>query len=311
MSCASVPCGIIKSIDVNSWRDLEQYLEQYLADEGRWVFRGQECSEWSLSTRIERELDGIPRSASGKPYPEGLHGAQTISVRDRIELFVARAFQARAAEMMPRVPDKEDTLGWLSLMQHWGFPTRLLDVTASPYVALHFAVAPYFRCNSRKERSAALYAFNSVFLRGIASRLIGSSVHVNFSRQDVFTLHFFVERPKHLFVLPVHPLKIDSRMAAQQASFLIPTTIYEGFERCLTLQESKAHDLVTKFVLSDVAIEEVQRKLVRMNIHEASLFPDIHGYARLVSDSIQAFKRLPSSNWVVKLQALEEFKWPG
>src|SRR3954468_11631523 len=145
---------LIRSVEVHDWREVEQHLEQYLSDKGRWLFRGQECGEWPLSTRIERELTGISRrKSSAVPYPFGLHGKEVSGLCERIELFVIRAFQARASELMPRVPDREDTLGWLSVMQHWGFPTRLLDVTASPYVALHFAVAPHLRRAKHKQKT--------------------------------------------------------------------------------------------------------------------------------------------------------------
>ena len=309
MSLARDPFPPIKSVEIKRWGDLEKRFDDYLSDPGRWVFRGQERSDWPLSTRIERELAGIGRGASACPYPEGLHGASAIGVLDRIELFVARAFQARASELMHKVPDKEDTLELLSLMQHWGFPTRLLDVTASPYVALHFAVTPHLR-RAAAGGTAAVYAINSVFLRGIASRIVGASTHVNFDQRDTFRQYFFVERPEHLFVAPVHSVKVDARMAAQQACFLIPTTIYEPFEKCLT-QQIGSNDVVTKLLLSEEVITEAQRRLIRMNIHEASLFPDIHGYGRLVTDSIQALKRHPVQNWHLKLEALESFRWPS
>ena len=40
-------------------------------------------------------------------------------------------------------PDFDDHVEWLAIMQHHGAPTRLLDITYSPYVALYFALEGY------------------------------------------------------------------------------------------------------------------------------------------------------------------------
>jgi hypothetical protein len=104
-------------------------------------------------------------------------------------------------------------------------------------------------------------------------------------------------------------------MAAQQGTFLCPTTIYEPFEKCLlSLPKAVKYNiemLLQKLILSERAIEESLGKLTKMNIHEASLFPDIHGYARFLSDNAQRFKRSKSKDWIVEFESLERLKWPS
>jgi hypothetical protein len=92
--------------------------------EKAWIFRGHGSIDCLLAPSVERAAE--KKSASWV----------------LLESLMLEEFRAKAPMHVDArsLPPTNDRLAWLALMQHYGVPTRLLDFTYSPYVALYFAI---------------------------------------------------------------------------------------------------------------------------------------------------------------------------
>src|SRR6266566_1667455 len=94
--------------------------EKYFTEpRGRWVFRGHSKADYGL----------IPSVGRGK---------HTAKSRERYEEGLFDIFKREAKAYTDTLPNND--WEWLSLAQHHGLPTRMLDWTYNPLVALYFAV---------------------------------------------------------------------------------------------------------------------------------------------------------------------------
>jgi FRG domain len=104
------------SIEIESLESLERALEHVATTIGG-VFpywRGHADKDWTLQAEVFRK------------------GSYN-------EVSLIRAFMAEAESRRTGCPPISDHLAWLILARHFGLPTRLLDWTMSPLVALYFA----------------------------------------------------------------------------------------------------------------------------------------------------------------------------
>jgi hypothetical protein len=125
------------------------------------VYRGQRDYEWPLVCTLSRALRD--QALAGGPFDHGLIESMVVHEDfnryvDHVEITLLRVFMERAKGLaLPGLPPATDRLARWELMQHHGVPTRLLDWTRSPFIALWFA----FWHHRDADGDAAMWIFDT------------------------------------------------------------------------------------------------------------------------------------------------------
>jgi hypothetical protein len=169
---------------------------------------------------------------------------------------------------------------WLALAQHHGLPTRLLDWTFSPYVALHFLT-----------QEPDEYALDGVVWcvdYRETNRLLPRALRAQLRQEgaDVFTaemlaavaedLDTFDRLARHQFVLFFEPPSLDERIVNQFALFSVMNDASAQLDAFLERQQRGVRRLIVPAHLK----QEVRDKLDQANITERVLFPGLDGLTR-------------------------------
>jgi hypothetical protein len=172
-------------------------------------------------------------------------------------------------ECVPMLLTTKQLAAWelMSIAQHNGMPTRLLDWTANPLAGLWFAVAS----DPPKKKD-----------RGVVWMLDRPNER-KFERDDnIFALD------KTCFFQPPH---LDRRIAAQSAWFSVfrhNKTDFLPLER-----QMRYADKVTRFVVQPNNFQPIRQQLRRLGINHATFFPDLSGLgADIQLEFIDATRRL-------------------
>lgn len=109
------------------WREFKDAILKELFGlssfvKGKYIFRGQASADWSLKPSFDRVFDFLPSGKKNEVMNELLKNFK---------------YECELMGVSEEVLNSE--IKMMSLGQHYGLPTRLLDWTESPYIAAFFA----------------------------------------------------------------------------------------------------------------------------------------------------------------------------
>jgi FRG domain len=251
----------ISSVTLGSWNEIHSYLKP------GWMYRGQKSTDWPLKTSLERCCE-----------------REKIKPKDRsyIESELLRDFRRAYYQYAEHIPSSESIIEWISLMQHHGAPTRLLDFTYSIYVAAYFALeSADSNCAVWAVRAPwALVESVSAFRRigkHSATRLQAGTRE---SHEKVSNQLFF-KKPFAKVAVPLSPFRRSERLRTQRATFLVPGKVSDSF--MANLLALRSHQDSGNFIKIEIPVTlraEAIERLFAMNISRTSLFPGLDGYSQ-------------------------------
>lgn len=245
-------------MEINSIQDLLGHLEE-MNPEGQntiW-YRGQESSMWKLLPQYVRLVD------------------------KQSEATLLKRFKQSAA-MLVSSTALSTSFDWLFLMQHYGVPTRLLDWSESPLVALYFAVE-----NAEShDQDGALWTLDPTELNKNAG--IHDKDEENYipSFEDEELTGYSVESLKSNTRLQLEPIatiatRNNARIQAQQGVF----TVHHN--KPTAIEDIQPAEHTRKFIIPANSKPTLKKQLALLGYTKFQLFPELSSIGDIIKEGNQ------------------------
>ncbi|MFL6246322.1 MAG: FRG domain-containing protein [Thermoanaerobaculia bacterium] len=218
-----------------------------------------------VSVASHRLTNGLTRL--GTPYP-----AMELNLRKQFQKYAHR-----------HVVERDTEWHWLSIAQHHGLPTRLLDWTYSPLVALHFATEDL----NEYSKDAAVWKVNYSDVHKLLQAKQTESLTKLGAR--IFTVDALAESipspealdqlraPHYDVAVFFEPPAIDDRIVNQFAYFSALSDPYLSMDDWLNTPHVSGNVDAVKIIIPSALKWEIRDKLDQSNINERVLMTGLDG----------------------------------
>lgn len=293
------PSGRIPVTKIEHWRDFSSLLESPFFNrvDTQCIFRGHRRFDWEMTPTLARVTE---------------NGIVTEEIaRQQLDMF-RKAIRGRIADhsLLDDENEREHDELW-SIGQHHGLMTPLLDWTYSPYVALFFAFAKEDQTDEKDNPYRAVYILNKTF---IADDALCPEIRVFEPKKDD---HGRLVSQAGLFTFSPYDATIENKLTEVLTDEDFPD------DELKTATEGEQPGILAKYIckvyIKNEEQQECLKHLRRMNVHHASLFPDLIGaadYCNIFMTEIERDRALqqrvttPKSALVSKTTEVEQSELP-
>ena len=254
----------MKEIIVHNWEELQEAIfdgvwdEQLMRYRSNFVYRGVSDKRFGLSPKLNR----------------------VCAHKLELESSLLRNFRKYAYADIGN-----NTSFWqlLSLAQHYGLPTRLLDWTYSPLVAAHFATENI----EEYDKDGVIWCVNFVKMNAQLPNALKEALKEQSSNS------FTIEMLEHIasgfeelkkksdepYVLFFEPASMLDRIANQYALFSVVSDAYTTIADLLP----EDPDIFFRIVIPKEVKLEIRDKLDYINVSERLIYPGLDGISKWIT----------------------------
>lgn len=182
---------------------------------------------------------------------------------------------------------------WLEYAQHYGVPTRLLDWSKNPLVAL------YFCCKDQGERDGAVWLLHVGNYSRFVSRKLAERDDRGFKTAHMAIQELLDGNSHYEYPILYTPYYVDMRMSAQGSYFMVWGTQRKPLEDLLLSDDTRMklpekdngsrtygiHEttaLLFRFIIYADRKQPILHELNTVGINEKTLFPGLDGVGRYI-----------------------------
>jgi FRG domain len=240
-------------ICITSVGEMIKLLMNKNADRRILWYRGHRQASWELAPTIWR-----------KKY------------EPRDERNFAHRFRSRAAIRMNDAPKYNNMAHWIALMRHYGLPTRLLDWSRSPLVALYFALEYLLEDAKSAPQNSVVWALDPHRMNELENvKKLGNLTPSIQSKtcERFLTGAFFERRKEPNKIIAVMAHDVDMRIFVQQGCFTIHSSR-------VALNEKRGNkDYLFPMLISAENARRMADEVVVSGLRKGDIYPDLGNLA--------------------------------